>query len=280
MSLRRQNVILLSIIFLLLLLISFTSTGSSSINVKDYIEGKFPAIFNIYLASLGELDEGEKEFIDLLEELSDEEKIVFARIVYEQGFAEDIAERVKVAVNRFEDEPEAPEEVLPPVPIDTGKWIYGKKLDPINDKTVISFTLENENIFETKKPVYLLLRYENGKTYVGIDWNHDMYSVYKGMINVTTRFGDKKASSLYWELYSGTKVIIVETIFGVQPQAPQQVTSLTRNKVKFIEKLLEVDTFAAKVKLTNRPAITAVFDVRGLENAINQYNDTLGWLKP
>jgi len=280
MSLRRQNVILLSIIFLLLLLISFTSTGSSSINVKDYIEGKFPAIFNIYLASLGELDEGEKEFIDLLKELPEEEKIVFARIVYEQGFAEDILERVREAVNRFEYEPEPPEEVLPPVPIDTGKWIYGKKLDPINDKTVISFTLENENIFETKKPVYLLLRYENGKTYVGIDWNHDMYSVYKGMINVTTRFGDKKASSLYWELYSGTKVIIVETIFGVQLQAPQQVTSLTRNKVKFIEKLLEVDTFAAKVKLTNRPAITAVFDVRGLENAINQYNDTLGWLKP
>ena len=279
MSERRQNVILLSIIFLLLLLINFTSIGSSSINVKDYIEGKFPAIFNIYLASLGELDEGEKEFIDLLEELPEEEKIVFARIVYEQGFAEDILERVRAAVNRFEDEPEAPEEILPPIPIDTGKWIYGKKLDPINDKTVISFTLENENIFETKKPVYLLLRYENGKTYVGIDWNYDMYSVYKGMINVTTRFGDKKASSLYWELYSGTKVIIAETIFGVQPQTPQQVTSLTRSKVKFIEKLLEVDTFAAKVKLSNRPDITAVFDVRGLENAINQYNDILGWLK-
>ncbi|MGE4413471.1 MAG: hypothetical protein AB7E45_07300, partial [Candidatus Caldatribacteriota bacterium] len=61
--------IILIITFIMSLpLISLTSF-SSSIKVREYIEGKFPPIFIFYLASLEELDENEMEFIDLLEEL-------------------------------------------------------------------------------------------------------------------------------------------------------------------------------------------------------------------
>jgi hypothetical protein len=274
---KKQSFILLIEVPILIILLITTSFASASINVKDYIEGKFPVIFNIYLASLDDLDEDEKEFIDLLEELPEEIQIEFAKDIYDNGFSKDITLRVRETIINIENEPE--ETIEDPIIINTGKWVYGKTIDPIKDKPIIKFTLENENVNETENPVYLSLRHENGKTYVEIDWNYDMYSVYRGMINVATRFGDKKASWLSWELYSGEKEIIIETIFGVQPKVPHQVTSLTRNKSRFISNLLEVDRFAAQVKLSNKPDITAVFDVRGLKDAISQYNDILEWIE-
>ncbi|MDD2353573.1 MAG: hypothetical protein PHX56_08495 [Atribacterota bacterium] len=274
---KKYNFIYLIVIILLLFLVNVTIIASELINVKDYIKGRFPVIFNIYLASFDDLDEDEKEFIDLLEKLPEERQIEFAKDIYDNGFSEDIVEIVRETIIIIENGPEEPTEE--PVLINTGKWIYGKKLDPIKDKPIITFTLENENVKETENPVYLSLRHENGKTYVEIDWNYDMYSVYRGMINVATRFGDNKASRLSWELYSGTKEIILETIFGVQPKVPHQITSLTRNKSRFISNLLEVDRFAAQVKLSNKPDITAVFDVRGLKDAISQYNDILEWIE-
>jgi len=47
-----------------------TILASETINVKDYIKDKFPSvIYNIYLASLDELDPYEKEFIDMMQNL-------------------------------------------------------------------------------------------------------------------------------------------------------------------------------------------------------------------
>ena len=41
--------------------------ASETINVKNYIKDKFPSvIYNIYLDSLDELDQPEKEFIDII----------------------------------------------------------------------------------------------------------------------------------------------------------------------------------------------------------------------
>jgi len=43
---------------------NFTVLASETINLKDYIKDKFPSvIYNIYLASLDELDPYEKEFM-------------------------------------------------------------------------------------------------------------------------------------------------------------------------------------------------------------------------
>jgi sugar lactone lactonase YvrE len=69
--------------------------ASETINVKDYIKGKFPVIFNIYLSSLGELDEYEKEFVDLLQNLPEEEQKNLAKEVYNNGFTLEILEKVK-----------------------------------------------------------------------------------------------------------------------------------------------------------------------------------------
>lgn len=68
---------------------------AENIDVKDYIKGKFPVIFNNYLAHLGELDEYEKEFIDLLQNLPEEEQKNFAKEVYNNGFSKEILEKIK-----------------------------------------------------------------------------------------------------------------------------------------------------------------------------------------
>ena len=68
---------------------------SGTINVKDYIKDKFPPVFSLYLSSLDDLDSYEKEFIDLLEKLPEEEQEYYAKKVYEYGFYREILEVVK-----------------------------------------------------------------------------------------------------------------------------------------------------------------------------------------
>lgn len=85
----------LLLLIMLLICVTLTASASETIDVKDYIKGKFPVIFNIYLASLGELDEYEKEFIDLLQNLPKEEQKNFAKEVYDNGFSKEILEEMK-----------------------------------------------------------------------------------------------------------------------------------------------------------------------------------------
>lgn len=69
--------------------------ASETIKVKDYIKGKFPVMFSIYLASLEKLDQYEKEFIDLLQNLPEEEQKNLAKEIYNKGFTLEILEKVK-----------------------------------------------------------------------------------------------------------------------------------------------------------------------------------------
>ncbi|MBA7579907.1 tetratricopeptide repeat protein [Candidatus Atribacteria bacterium 1244-E10-H5-B2] len=68
---------------------------SQSFYVKDYIKDKFPSIFSFYLSSLEELDQHEEEFIDLLQNLPEEEQEYYAKEVYKNGFSLELLENVK-----------------------------------------------------------------------------------------------------------------------------------------------------------------------------------------
>ena len=52
--------VIIGILFCVILLNTSFIFASETIDVKDYIKGKFPVIYNVYLTSLGELDEYEK----------------------------------------------------------------------------------------------------------------------------------------------------------------------------------------------------------------------------
>ena len=92
-------------LFLFVILIVFSisiKSFSAEVSVQEYLKGKLPAIFNIYLASLEDLDEQEVEFIDLLANLPVEEQRTFAREVYEEGFSPELLERLRDLQGKLE----------------------------------------------------------------------------------------------------------------------------------------------------------------------------------
>ena len=69
--------------------------SSQSIDVEDYIKDKFPSIFSFYLSSLEDLDSYEKEFIDLIQKLPEEEQEYYAKEVYKSGFSPELLKSLK-----------------------------------------------------------------------------------------------------------------------------------------------------------------------------------------
>ena len=86
-------------IFLLIVIIIiglfYSISTSQTINVKDYIKNKFPSIFSFYLSSFDGLDSYEKEFIDLLEKLPEEEQKYYAKEIYKNGFSLELLEKLR-----------------------------------------------------------------------------------------------------------------------------------------------------------------------------------------
>lgn len=79
---------------IIIVLLSLTIC-SKTINVKNYIKGKFPQNYEIYLFLLEELDQNEKEFLDLLEKVSPKKQEYFVQKVYEQGFTINLLEELQ-----------------------------------------------------------------------------------------------------------------------------------------------------------------------------------------
>jgi len=276
----KRNIFILLIVASILFVFSTLIFASETIDVKDYIKGKFPVIFNIYLSSLGELDEYEKEFIDLLQNLPEEEQKNFAKEVYNNGFSKEILEKIKkegiIAKTETEIEKKNIEE--PSIP-NTGKWTYTKEIDPIEDTIIITFTLENEiDELVNDKPIYLILRYKNKKTDIYINWNRELKPFYETLIYVHTRFGDNKPSMCGWNTTNSLQHIITEALFGEQ-SAVSQYTFYPRYEINFIGKLMDNDRFVAQIKGKNKMDLTAIFDVRGLGNVVEQFNDILHWIE-
>jgi sulfate adenylyltransferase subunit 1 (EFTu-like GTPase family) len=91
----KRNIFISLIVAIILIIFSTSIIASGTIDVKDYIKDKFPSIFSFYLSSLEELDQYEKEFIDLLEKLPEDQQENYAKEVYKNGFSLELLENVK-----------------------------------------------------------------------------------------------------------------------------------------------------------------------------------------
>jgi len=90
-----KRMMCLLLILMFILPIFATNSFSSQMNVRNYLKGKFPMIFSLYLASLEDLDTCEKVFIDLLEKLPKEEQEYYAKEIYKNGFSQDLLNNLK-----------------------------------------------------------------------------------------------------------------------------------------------------------------------------------------
>jgi len=114
--------------------------------VKDYIKDKFPSIFGFYLSSLEDLDLYEKEFIDLLQKLPEEEQEYYAKEVYKNGFSLELLKNVKEG-KTIQVPTSRP--ALPSLPKQTAESTENlptliKRIAP---STVIVFTYDNKGEF-------------------------------------------------------------------------------------------------------------------------------------
>ena len=93
----KKNIICLLLVTIIISIfcLSLTVSSSQTINVKDYIEDKFPPIFSFYLSSLQGLDSYEKEFIDLLQKLLKKEQEYYAKEIYKNGFSPELLKNIK-----------------------------------------------------------------------------------------------------------------------------------------------------------------------------------------
>jgi len=143
-----------------------------------------------------------------------------------------------------------------------GKWVIDEKINPVDDSRQITFILVADQGKGTfSDPIGLILRYKSEKTEIYITWGSYLGSE----AYVLTRFGERAASTMEWSLSNNSKGTFypypAKGVFG------------------FIKNLTEVDRFLAQVTPYNENPIIAIFDVRGLKEAIAPYNDILNWLE-
>ena len=142
---------------------------------------------------------------------------------------------------------------------DKGKWRVSKETNPLDGSITLIFQLtsdEGESVYGN--PIFLTIRYKSKKDELYIGWNDYLGSE----ADVTYRTGEEDAIRTRWGLSTNSKA-----------------TFFHGDVIKLIRKLFEVNRFVAQVTPYNENPITAIFDVRGLKNAVEQFNDILHWIK-
>ncbi len=92
---KKENLLKLQIILLLILLFCHISSLANPVNIREYLNGRFPAVYVLYLDSLDDLDAYEKEFVDLLEILPEQEQRSYIKEIYKEGFTIEKLERIR-----------------------------------------------------------------------------------------------------------------------------------------------------------------------------------------
>ena len=183
----------------------------------------------------------------------------------------------------------------------TGKWTFSKKINPVDDTITITFILKSDSGTSVYgEPILLVLRYKSKKIEAYISWN----SYLGNKVSVLTRIGDEKAISHPWGLSTDSQATFYP-LNGINSDEIKKAQAINDNEgydafvehmktqewssandplrnffvIRFIRQLMAVDKFVAQVTPYSESPITAVFDLRGLKKAVEQFNDILHWIK-
>lgn len=138
-----------------------------------------------------------------------------------------------------------------------GKWLAEVDINPMDDsKTVVFVLMASEGKSSWGKIPILVLRYKSGETSVYVKWQDYLGSE----AYVTCRIGSDKPQRKRWPLSTNSKATFY-------PDSPEG----------FIARLLTVEKLVLQVTPYSETPVTAVFDVRGLQETAEPYNDIHGW---
>lgn len=144
-----------------------------------------------------------------------------------------------------------------PTPVEgKGKWVVTVDINPIDDSKTVSLILDAESGKNRwGKSVYLVVRCKSNSTDLYIGWNDYLGSD----AYVTTRVGDNKATTQFWNMSSNSKA------------------TFHREPIPFLKEILVSPKLVAQVTPYNKSPVTAIFNTAGLENAIKPLRETCSW---
>ncbi len=137
-----------------------------------------------------------------------------------------------------------------------GQWVVSADINPVDDSKTVTLLLRSDSGKNRwgKSPL-LIVRCMSNSTSMIINW-----SAYLGReAEVLTRVGANKAATTRWALSTDS-----QATFHPQP-------------IAFLKQLLAETKMVAQITPYNESPVTAVFDTRGLENAIKPLRETCGW---
>jgi len=140
----------------------------------------------------------------------------------------------------------------------TGKWTISEDKNPIDDsKTVSLYLIADQGKSKGGENIALVIRCKSNLTELLINWN-DYLGL--GSTSVITRIGNNPAQNISWNLSTNN----MATFFAGSP-------------IAFIKVLMNSDKLVAQVTPYNENSVTAIFDIRGLSEAIRPLQTTCGW---
>jgi hypothetical protein len=144
------------------------------------------------------------------------------------------------------------------IPIELNSFTIYALTDKYNNIVAITtnntITLEKLNL----GPIFLTIRYKSKKDELYIGWDDYLGSE----ADVIYRIGKEDAIRTRWSLSTDKKG-----------------TFFHGDVIKLIRKLFEANRFVAQVTPYNESPITAIFDIRGLKNAVEPFNNILHWIE-
>lgn len=137
-----------------------------------------------------------------------------------------------------------------------GKWAVNVETNPIDDSKTVTLLLKaDEGQNRWGSPVAMLARCRSNETDLFIVWNDYLGSE----ADVLSRVGTEKARTRRWSMSTDSKAT-----FHPQP-------------IAFLKSMMEADSLVAQVTPYNESPVTAVFDIKGLSEAIKPLRETCHW---
>jgi hypothetical protein len=143
--------------------------------------------------------------------------------------------------------------------LDAGKWVVENSVDPMSDAATLLAILEADQGGNIYRRPALVVRCQKRSSEIFVAWNEYLAD----NSDVTVRFGDDKPSTFRWESSADNTATFL-------PAA---------RKDWFYQTAMSVDRIVMQVSPYNSGPITAVFDVRGMEDMLSDNFDLCGIAK-
>lgn len=148
-----------------------------------------------------------------------------------------------------------------PVENINGKWNVSVKPDPVDDIKTVTLQLKAED-----ERFWMVIRCKNNNTELYINWGRYL-KVYTDLLErhkstpVLIRIGKEEAKESHWSLSTDERATF----------HPDD------SIIPFIKKLIVNDTLLAQVPGIANSTHRAIFDIKGLDNAIKPLKETCHW---